>query len=81
MYLVVNLIMFLNKSRVFGNLGRHNAQLDVTAILIHINEQLLFKAHLKSRSYSYAIEVWEWISNFIPPLIMDVITYSCWDLS
>ena len=24
------------------------------------------------------IEVWEWMSNFIPQFIMDVITYSCW---
>ena len=27
------------------------------------------------------IEVWEWLSNFIPHFIMDVITYLCWDLS
>ena len=26
-----------------------------------------------------AVEVWEWISNFIPHFIMDVITYPCWD--
>ena len=26
-------------------------------------------------------EVWEWKSNFIPHIIMDVITYSCWDSS
>ena len=25
-----------------------------------------------------AFEVWEWISNFIPQFIMDVITYPCW---
>ena len=25
------------------------------------------------------VEVWEWISNFIPCFIMDVITYPCWD--
>ena len=25
------------------------------------------------------VEVWEWISNFIPHFIMDVITYPCWD--
>ena len=24
-----------------------------------------------------AIEVWEWISNFIPHFMMDVITYPC----
>ena len=24
------------------------------------------------------IEVWEWISNFTPHFIMDVITYPCW---
>ena len=24
------------------------------------------------------LEVWEWISDFIPHLIKDVITYSCW---
>ena len=24
------------------------------------------------------VEVWEWISNFIPHFIMDVITYPCW---
>ena len=27
------------------------------------------------------IEVWEWISNFIPHFIMDIITYPCWDWS
>ena len=25
------------------------------------------------------VEVWKWIRNFIPHLIMDVITYPCWD--
>ena len=25
------------------------------------------------------IEVWEWISNFIPHFSVDVITYPCWD--
>ena len=25
------------------------------------------------------VEVWEWISNFIPNFIMDVITHPCWD--
>ena len=25
------------------------------------------------------VEVWDWISNFIPHLIMDVINYPCWD--
>ena len=25
------------------------------------------------------VEVWEWISDFIPHLIMDVITYPCRD--
>ena len=24
------------------------------------------------------VEVWEWINNFIPHFIMDVITYPCW---
>ena len=27
------------------------------------------------------VRVWEWISNFIPQFIMDVITYPCWDWS
>ena len=26
-----------------------------------------------------AVEVLEWISNFTPHFIMDVITYPCWD--
>ena len=30
---------------------------------------------------SCSIEVWEWISNFIPHFIMNVITYQCWDYS
>ena len=25
------------------------------------------------------VGVWEWISNFIPHIVMDVITYPCWD--
>ena len=29
----------------------------------------------------YTIEVWEWKSNFIPHLIMNVSTYPCWDQS
>ena len=27
------------------------------------------------------VEVWEWISNFIPHITGHVITYPCWDLS
>ena len=27
------------------------------------------------------VEVWEWMSNFIPLFIMDVIINSCWDSS
>ena len=27
------------------------------------------------------IEVWEWINNFMPHFLMDVITYPCWDQS
>ena len=27
------------------------------------------------------LEVWEWVSNFIPHFIMGLITYPCWDLS
>ena len=30
---------------------------------------------------SVTVEVWEWISNFIPHFIMDVITYECCDQS
>ena len=30
---------------------------------------------------SATVEVWEWISNFIPHLTMHVITFPCWDLS
>ena len=29
----------------------------------------------------YTVEVWEWIHNFIPHFIMDVITYPCCDQS
>ena len=25
------------------------------------------------------IEVWEWVTNFIPQFVMDVIIYPCWD--
>ena len=28
-----------------------------------------------------AVDVWEWISNFIPQFTRIVITYPCWDLS
>ena len=27
------------------------------------------------------VEVWEWISNYLPDIIMHVITYPCWDQS
>ena len=26
-----------------------------------------------------AVKVWEWMSNFTPYFIMDVIAYPCWD--
>ena len=29
----------------------------------------------------WTVEVWEWISNFTPHFIMDVIGYPCWDQS
>ena len=30
--------------------------------------------------WNSTVEVWEWIRNFIPHLMMDVITYPCWDI-
>ena len=30
---------------------------------------------------SSTVEVWEWMNNFIPHFMMDVITYQDWDLS
>ena len=30
---------------------------------------------------STAIDIWEWISNFIPHFVKDRIIYWCWDLS
>ena len=29
----------------------------------------------------YTVEIWEWISDFIPNFKLDVITYAYWDLS
>ena len=29
--------------------------------------------------WEYTVEVWEWISNFIPHFIGYVITYQCWE--
>ena len=29
----------------------------------------------------YTVEVWEWISDFIPHFMMDIIIYPCWDNS
>ena len=29
----------------------------------------------------YTVEVWEWIGDFIPRFIMDVMNNPCWDLS
>ena len=41
----------------------------------------LFIHSQTSNGATATIEVWEWISNFIPYFIMDVITYLCWDLT
>ena len=30
--------------------------------------------------WNSTFEIWEWISNFIPHFIKDVITYPCWDI-
>ena len=38
-------------------------------LFIHANYSMLVKCT--------AVEVWEWISNFIPHIIKDVITYPC----
>ena len=29
----------------------------------------------------YTVEVWEWITNFMPHIMMDEIIYACWDQS
>ena len=31
--------------------------------------------------YGAAGKVWQWLDNFIPKFIMNVITYRCWDQS
>ena len=66
-----------NSSRVLGG--------DLTLIPAWISNYILDKVW-DEITYSFAKfnggnvrEVWEWISNFIPHLRIDVIAYTCWD--
>ena len=45
-------------------------------VIINHSLELLFLTLLL---HGCTVEVWEWISNFIPHLKVDVITYPCWD--
>ena len=36
---------------------------------------------IHSQTSTVQLEVWEWISNFIPHFVMVIIAYPCWDLS
>ena len=52
---------------------RNNACCDVTVMSLHcpiIHVLFLFCCTL---------EIWEWICNFIPHFIVDIIAYPCWD--
>ena len=35
--------------------------------------------HQYSARNKFSVDAWEWIGNFIPHFILDVITYPCWD--
>ena len=43
--------------------------------------------YIHENTYSFSnfngatVDIWEWINNFIPHFIMDVITYSRWEQS
>ena len=39
------------------------------------------KLLIHSQTSTVTVEVWECISNFIVHVLIDVITYSCWDQS
>ena len=53
---------------------------DVTWISNHKPNNVWNEIAYPSRNFKgYAVEVSEWISNFIPHFIMDVITYACCD--
>ena len=47
-------------------------------IPINVWDELI---HPFPNSNSTAVEVWEWISNFITHFKIDMITYRCWHLS
>ena len=46
-----------------------------------IRRNALAKDVMYFSSIFSTVEVWEWITNFIPHFLMDLITYPCWDQS
>ena len=62
---------------------RHQAIIWTNADQIHwrIYAALGADGLIKWINFNPTVEVWEWISSFVPLFIMDVITYPCWDLS
>ena len=58
----------------------------MTLIPAWISDHMLGKIcdeiiHPFPNSNGCTVEVWEWISNFIPQFMVDPITYACWDKS
>ena len=56
----------------------------LTFILVWISNYILYEmwdeiTYPLQNFNAATVEVWEWLSNFIPHLIGHVITYACWD--
>ena len=60
--------------------------------MVYFNPTMQESSHMPNKEWgeitylspdfnSSTVEIYEWISNFIPHFIMDVITYPHWDLS
>ena len=66
----------------FGHFCYHELTLIPAWISNHIHSKMWDEISLPFLNFkSTTIEVWEWMSNFILHLIMDVITYTYWGLS
>ena len=65
-----------------GNFYQHGLTLVSTRISKHMLSKVWDKITYPFLNFNgYTVEVCDWICNFIPHIIMDVITYQCRGLS
>ena len=75
-----NIAWFISCIVICSPFYQHGLTSIPTWISNHMPSKWRMKLLIHSQT-STLLQRWEWIRNFIPHFIMDVLTYSCWDKS